>query len=273
MRPADLLRRVALLAALALPLAGLALDPDSDDPRAIVTAVEQREVGRSQASRMRITVKDKAGRERVRELDSRSLRVEGASKQMMVFTAPADMRGAGVLTVDYDAVGEPDAQWIYLPSVGQSTRLAPADRSGSFMGTDLSYADMTRKDPDQYDFEMLDQEVVVDGERCWRVEARARTEAERKDTGVLRTQLWISKDKGVTLRTKAWVIEGQRLKYTQASDLREVDGHWVPFTLTVRTVRDGELESESVLQLLSLELDRADVTDALFTTQRLEQGL
>ena len=136
---ADGLRRAALAALLllALPRAVQAVNPNIDDPRAIIAAVEAQETGRTQASTLRITVSDKAGRARVRELSTKSLRVEGASKQLMVFTAPADMRGAGVLSVDHDDPSKPDDQWIYLPGskkVGSSTGVGGKNESRSRNG-------------------------------------------------------------------------------------------------------------------------------------------
>ena len=68
------------------------------------------------------------------------------TRQLMMFESPADVRNTGMLSIDYKDGNKDDDQWLYLPSLNKSTRISSGDKSGSFMGTDLSYADMTRAD-------------------------------------------------------------------------------------------------------------------------------
>lgn len=250
-----------------------ALSPTETDPSVIMHAVEERPTGDRQVGHLQITIQDKSGRERTRSLVTRAMQFDGGTKQLLIFESPADVRGAGLLSIDYADGDATDDQWLYLPSLGRTTRIASGDKSGSFMGTDLTYADMTQKDPDAYDYTMIDANAEVDGEPCWLIEARPRTEKEKSETGYLKTHLWISKEKGLALRIKAWVIAGKRLKYTQFGDFKQIDGIWIPHKVTVRTMRDGALESQSILQFTDLKLNQPDVTEADFTEQRLERGL
>lgn len=263
-----------LLAAMTLgSVDALALDPDTTDPRAIMSAAEDREKNDNSQLRLSITITDKSGRERSRQVLVRAMRFEEGTKQLLIFEAPADLAGAGLLSVDYTDGSRADDQWLYLPSVGKTTRIASADKSGSFMGTDLTYADMTRKDPDDYDYTLLEQSVDVDGTDCWLIEAVPRTEKERSETGYAKTQVWVAKDTMIPIQIKAWVIEGKRLKYTKVSDIREVDGVPVPHQVVVRTVKGGEVESTSTLVTSDVVFNSPDVTEADFTEQRLERGL
>ena len=45
-----------------------------------------------------------------------------------------------------------DDQWLYLPALKKTKRIASGDKSGSFMGSDFSYADMTDRKLDRYDY-------------------------------------------------------------------------------------------------------------------------
>jgi len=262
-----------LLCGLTAPVPALALSPTETDPSVIMHEVEQRETGDKQTGHLQITIQDKAGRERTRSLMSRAMHFDGGTKQLLIFEAPADVRGAGLLSIDYADGDATDDQWLYLPSLGRTTRIASGDKSGSFMGTDLTYSDMTQKDPDAYDYVMVDANADVDGEACWQIEARPKTDKEQSETGYLKTQLWVSKDKGMAVRIKAWVISGKRLKYTQFGDFKQIDGIWIPHKVTVRTMREGAMESQSVLQFTDLKLNQPDVTDADFTEARLERGI
>lgn len=268
-----LLAAGALLLALGAPAAAGTVAPTETDPSVIMHAVEARETGDKQTGRLEITIQDAAGRERTRTLQTRSMHFDGGLKQLLIFEAPADVKNAGLLSIDYKDAAATDDQWLYLPSLGRSTRIAAGDKSGSFMGTDLTYADMTSKDPDAYSYVMVDANAEVDGEACWLIEATPKTEKEKGETGYLKTQLWVSKSRLLTLQVKAWVISGKRMKYTKFTDVEQVDGVWIPKTVTVRTLRNGELESQSILRLREVALNQASVTEADFTEQRLERGL
>lgn len=266
---------IALIAgvALAMPGTASAISPDETNPKSIMNAVESRETGDQQTARLQITIQDKAGRERTRGLQSWMMDFEGGTKQLVLFESPADVRNAGLLSVDYDDGAKSDDQWLYLPSLSKTTRISSSDKSGSFMGTDLTYADMTKKDPDAYEYKMVQQDVTVDGERCWLIEARPLTEKEKKETGYLKTQVWVSKEKLMAVRVKAWVIAGKKMKYTKMGDIKKVEGLWVTHKMVVQTKRGGETESTSTISFSNLKLNDPSVTAELFSERKLEQGL
>lgn len=267
------LREALFLAALALPGLVWALDAGTSDPRAIMTAVEERATGDRMTARLSIAIADKAGRERTRAVQIRAMEFDGGRKQLMLFEAPADVRNAGLLSIDWDDGNKADDQWLYLPSLAKTTRISGADRSGSFMGTDLTYADMTARDPDRYDYTLVEANVEVDGEACWLIEARPKSDEEKAETGYLKTQVWVSKEKLLPVQIKAWVTEGKKLKYTKFSDVRKVGEVWMAHQIVVRTVRDGQAESTSTLVFSDVVMDAADVTAEDFTERRLEKGL
>ena len=269
MRVRDLLVSFGLL----WPASALAIDAGETDPAAIMAAVENREAGDKQVSRLQITIKDKAGRERTRVVQSRTLDFDGGTRQLIIFESPADVRNAGLLSVDFDDGTKSDDQWLWLPSLNKTTRISSSDKSGSFMGTDLSYSDMTKKDPNAYTYTMVDANAEVGGEACWLIEAKPATDKERSETGYMKTHMWVSKDKLLAVQSKAWVIAGKKLKYTKMTDIKQVDGIWIPHKLTVRTTRDGQLESQSILHFTELKLNQEDVVEADFSEQRLRRGL
>ena len=49
---------------------------------------------------------------------------------------PADVKDTGFLTYDYDDESRDDDQWLYLPALKKTKRIASSDKSGSFMGSD-----------------------------------------------------------------------------------------------------------------------------------------
>lgn len=274
MNRTSLTRLLTLAALMALGAPALAqVSPDETDAAKVMAAVEGKAEGDNAKGRMTMTITDAAGRERTRELASRTLQFKEGTKQIMVFKSPADVAGTGLLSIDYDDGAKDDDQWLYMPSLHKSTRISSGSKSGSFMGSDLSYADMTRADPTHYDYTMLGQAVDVEGEAAWHIEARPKTEKTKKETGYVKTEIWISKAKLTPLRLKAWVKEGKRIKLIAFQNIKQVDAFWVPHTIVARTQRGKKVESTTVLQFAEISYGNADVNADLFSEGQLEKGL
>ena len=249
------------------------IPPESTDAAAIMSVVEKRELGDHMTGRMQFDVDSKTGGKRQRLLQSRTLSIAGARKQLLLFESPADVRNVGLLTWDYDDGSKNDDQWLYLPALHRSSRITQSDRSGPFMGTDLSYSDMTRKDPSQYEYRMLNQSVKIGDEDCWLVEAKPATPKEQKETGYLRSETWVSKSKLVPVQSKSIFSDGQRVKYTQFRNIQKIDGIWTALEIVARTVKGSEAVSTTVITLSDVKYNQPAVTETDFTERRLEQGL
>ena len=168
--------------------------PDTTDPRAVMQAVEDRETADRVKSQVALKIIDHNNRSRERVVQSWSMESGKARRQLMIFQAPADVRNMGMLSVDYDDAKKDDDQYLYLPSLKKTTRISMGDKSGSFMGTDLTYSDMTRSNPDDYEeYTMKEQSKIVGGEDCWVIDARPITEKAKEETGYVKLRLWVSK--------------------------------------------------------------------------------
>ena len=256
---------------------GFALPSDTIDPQAIMDAVDQQPDGDRSVSRLMMKIQDKDGRERVRVVSSKSIKFKEGTKQLMRFESPADIRGTGMLSIDYDDGNQDDDQWLFLPSLHKSTRISSGEKSGSFMGTDLSFSDMTKADPKQYSYKMLKSSVKVklDGqtEECWLIESRPSTAKAKKETGYLKSHVWVSKDKLLPIQIKSWVREGKKLKYIQFKEVKKVDGLWTPHMIIARTKKGKTTESTTILHFTEMAYNQSSVTESLFTQSQLEQGI
>lgn len=254
-----------------------AIDPNTTDAKAIMDAVEARAEGDKVKSRLVMKIVDRDGRERERVVQSRGLEFEGGHKQIMLFESPEDVRGTGLLSIDYDAGEKDDDQWLYLPSLKKSTRISSGEKSGSFMGTDLSYSDMTQADPDHYTYKVLKPSVKVklDGkaEECWLIESVPATKKAKEETGYIKSQVWVSKDKLMPVQIKSWIREGRKLKYIQFKDIEKIDDLWFAKTIIARTKKGKQVESTTLLKFSQVSFNNKEVTPDLFQQSRLEQGL
>jgi outer membrane lipoprotein-sorting protein len=263
---------IAFCLALASAAGARALDSATTDPRAIMKAVSEQARTERASSRVKMMIRDKSG-ERERLVSMRSMRIEHGRKNLLVIESPADVRNTGFLSIDYDNGGRVDEQWLYLPKLKRVTRVPSSGKSDRFVGSDFSYSDMSAQDPDDYELKLIAASVKVGDEDCWQLESTPRTARVAEETGYKQSQIWVSKSKLVPIQMKAWLADGTHVKYFKATDLRKVDGIWTPHRVQMRTLQRNELESETVLEVLSVSNAAKDVSEDDFTQQRLEHGL
>ena len=251
----------------------LPIQPDCNDARAIMTAVERRDRGDRTAARLRLTIYDRQGAPRVRTLQLRSMRFPTEVRRLAVIESPPDLRGVALLTFDHDDGKRPDDQWLYLPGLKKRKRILPGHKADRLLGSDLTYGDLTDRDPDQYSYEMLEASARIGDEECWHLRSVPTTESERRSTGSLRTELWISKSRLLPLQTRSWMVDGDTIKSMEFADIRQDDGIWIAHRWIVRTVTSGQEISTTELLVVEPPDERRAVTEADFTEAAQARGL
>ena len=111
------------------------LSADDQEARAIMEKVDARDDGDNQVSEMEMVLIDKRGKERLRKIQTFSKDKGEDTHRLMFFLHPADVKDTAFLTFDYDDPNKDDDQWLYLPALKKTKRIASTDKSGSFMGS------------------------------------------------------------------------------------------------------------------------------------------
>jgi hypothetical protein len=264
-----MLTRIAITAiALLLPLAAAAEELTA---REIMDRVDARDDGDNVTQDMEMVLIDKNGNQRVRKLRSFGRDVGEDEQSIMFFLTPADVEDTGFLSYDYDDPEADDDQWLYLPALSRTKRIAQGDKSGSFMGSDFSYADMTDRPLDDYEFEILG-ETEVDGHPVWQVQGIPITEREKKETGYTKQVSYVRKDNYVVVRGVSWVKKGKRLKYLDVKKLELIDGIWVPTEMHMSTRKGKKTLHKTVLTAENVRFNQ-ELEEDLFSQRKLEKGL
>jgi outer membrane lipoprotein-sorting protein len=270
----NLLRASTIALAVAAAVATPAFaDSLGDDPRAIMEAVEARDTGDKMTGRTDMVITSAGGDKRKRRIRSSAIKVDGGTKHLLLFEAPADMRNTALLSIDYDSGAKSDDQWIYLPSMRKTVRISGGDKSGAFVGSDFSYNDMTKHHADRYEYKLLKKSTKVGGEDCWLIEARPNSDDVREETGYIKSHIWISKEKLMALQAKAWIRAGKKIKLMKFGGVKKIDGIWVAHDVAARTTRNGEAESTTTIRLSNVKFGDDTVSADDFTQRRMEQGL
>jgi len=272
--PPPLRGALLLLAALALAAAALlpAAPAAADDAKAreIMQRVNDRDDGDNQTADMQMTLISRHGERRERTIKSFRKDRGKDTLTLSFFLSPADVKNTAFLTYDYDEPGKDDDQWLYLPELRKTKRIASSDKSGSFMGSDFNYSDMTRPDLTQYDFTLM-QEVEVEGHKTWQIQAVPRTEQVKADIGYEKSVLWVRQDNLLVIRAIRWVHNSVRRKYMQVKSAERVDGIWIATEMQMVTREGNATVHATVLKWSNIRFNQ-NLSPDMFTVRRLEQG-
>jgi len=240
--------------------------------REIMEKVNARDTGDRSISEMEMILIDKKGKKRVRKLKTYSLEQGKHSKSLMFFISPADVKNTGFLTYDYDESGKDDDQWLFLPALKKTKRIAASNKSGSFMGSDLNYSDMTSPDLDLYDYTLM-KETEVNGQKVWQIKSVPKTKAEAEKSGYSKSVVFIRQDNYVMIRGVRWVHKKKRNKYLDVRKLEKIDGIWVSTELHVTTKSGKKTLHKTILKQKNVHFNQDEVNEDLFSIRRLEKGL
>ena len=240
--------------------------------REIMEKVNDRDVGNRSISEMEMILIDKKGNKRVRKLKSYGLEQGKNSKSLMFFITPADVKNTGFLTYDYDESGKEDDQWLFLPALRKTKRIAAGDKSGSFMGSDLNYSDMSSPDLDLYDYTLM-KETEVKGNKVWQIKSVPKTKAEAEKSGYSKSVVFIRQDNYVMIRGVHWVYKKKRNKYLDVRKLEKIDGIWISTEMHMTTKSGKKTLHKTILKQNNIKFNQVEVNVDLFTIRRLEKGL
>ena len=239
--------------------------------REIMEKVNARDEGDRSKGEMELILLDKKGKKRIRKLKTFGGKKGKNTLSLMFFLSPADVKNTGFLTYDYNESGKDDDQWLYLPALRKTKRIAAGDKSGSFMGSDLNYSDMTTPDLDLYDYTLM-KETEVRGKKVWQIKAVPKNKDEAEKSGYSKSVIFIRQDNYVMIRAVRWVHKKRRNKYLDVKKMEKIDGIWVSTEMHVTTKTGKKTLHKTILKQNNIRFNQNEVNADLFTVRRLEKG-
>ncbi len=276
-------RALLLTAAVAiacLPLASQAATEDNsvkveEVPSAeeIVKRCDNKYPGDDQQSQLTIKLKDQAGNERTtvyrrywKDYKGR----EDVSDKMVLFTVyPPDAQDTAFMRVAYSLESNKSAdQWIYLPELKKIRRVAVRDLGDSFLGSDLTYGDITprRVDDDEHKFQRIDTDAQ--GKQYFVVSSVPKESTSiysRKISHFLKTD---NLDECVKVGVDYYDKKGAFLK-RQALKWQKIGNASVWDNVTVENVQSFHT---SFFDVKKVEINKG-VDDDFYSERRLSRGL
>lgn len=104
-----------------------------------------------ETAEMQMVIYNSRGNTRNRTLKSFNYDDGTTNKSLLIFEAPANVRGTAFLTI---SKGADENQKLYLPALGRIQTISASEKSDRFMGSDFTYEDLGDQDPDDYSFSL-----------------------------------------------------------------------------------------------------------------------
>ncbi|MCO4770116.1 MAG: outer membrane lipoprotein-sorting protein [Deltaproteobacteria bacterium] len=186
------------------------------------------------------------------------------AKTLIRFESPASIARTALLTVTRTGGGQDN--WLYVPALGQTRRVAPQDRSESFVQSDFTIEDLTVTiDAENRVYTVLGQ-VDCGGRACTQVEDKPANDAAAKQSGYGRVVLYIDDERAVVHRVDFYDKSDALLKVLQADGLVQVGDNWRFDRAVVTNVQKG---SRTVMTVIS-RAHGASVDDSIFSASSLD---
>jgi hypothetical protein len=226
----------------------------AQDPREIIKEVQKRQHSSSQRYEGTLEVTSGANRVATKRWIYERLGDFGNSKAILRFTAPAEVKGVGLLIVNHpDRASD---QWMWRPAIGRDQRIALQDRSTRFFGTDFSFEDMEERDVEQYDYKLLGDE-----NGAWKIESRP-----RKSSQYTHSYFWVKKDNYTFVKIEAYNKKGL-VRVIDYKDYELLKGIW---TARTSEVLDVTRHSRTILKYDKVDYN-LPLKDDNFTLEALRR--
>ena len=205
---------------------------------------------------------DKNGQTESRVIEEYSKSENGGSSVVIIFRSPASVRDTRFLQVQNK--GRSDDQWIYLPALRNTRRIAASEGDKSFMGTDATYDDMGSRELDEDTHELI-EEKNVNGYDCYVVKS---TPVDPKSSQYMYRVVSVDKATLLPVFTQMYDKKGALLKELTVEQIRNVDGYDTPIVTTLKNV---QTEHSTRITITNMEVDKP-VPDKVFTQNFLSTG-
>ena len=213
---------------------------------------------------MRMILRNKHGQESERRMRLRTLEVEeDGDKSLTIFDTPRDVKGTAFLNFTHKK-GDDD-QWLYLPALKRVKRISSRNKSGSFMGSEFAYEDISSQEVEKYTYKWIRDEVY-DGKECFVVE---RYPVDKKNSGYTRQVSWIDKSEYREWKVEYYDRKNSLLKNLTIKEYKKyLDKYWRPDEMNMVNHQNGK----STKLVLSNYKFRTGLKDRDFSQNSLKRA-
>ena len=185
----------------------------TSEEKGLQVAKKMEEAGKgflSDSSEMEMILIDSYGTKVNRKLNGSS--TEGADsdgKSLLTFISPADVKGTKLLTHAHKT--KDDEQWLFLPSLNRKKRISGGARTGSFMGSEFSFEDLSNGSIEKFNFDLISEDKST-----WTL-----SRTSKKKSGYSKQVMWVSKKYMNPTKIEYYNRRGDLLKIAEFEQWKE----------------------------------------------------
>lgn len=202
------------------------------------------------------------GEIRERRIQTLTRNNNGKTESITLFLSPASVKQTRFLTLEKEGQ---DEQWIYLPALKQSKRISSGEQTGSFMGSDFSYADMsaTTFDQDEATHTYLRTESI-DNREVYMIES-----VPYDDSTYGKSVVWVDTISYLPMKVELYdKNKTTLLKQLETKKIEQLSGEWTASIMEMTTVATGHKTRIEILQAKY----GIPIPSGYFTLQFLQTG-
>lgn len=163
---------------------------------------------------------DRQGDSSVRKVRGMVLEVPGdGDRNLTVFDSPGDVRGTAFLS--YAHPTRADDQWLYLPALKRTKRIAVESQSGSFVGSEFSFEDLTAQELEKFRYR-FNGEGTYEGRKVLKLTRLPVYQG----TGYRRQEVLVDSDRYIPLKIDYYDRRDALLKTLVFKGYQAYEGHF-----------------------------------------------
>lgn len=159
---------------------------------------------------------------------------DDGDKILVVFDVPASIRGTALLS--HAHIARDDDQWLFLPALKRTKKIASRNKTGPFVGSEFAFEDLSPQELHKYDYAYVGEDTVA-GQPCFVVDRFPKD----NHSGYSRQRVWLDQAHLRTLRIDFFDRSERPSKQLTVTDYeRFVGQYWKPGFMRMENLRTGK---------------------------------
>jgi len=224
----------------------------------LATLIESRQKPFDVKSVNTMILTNKDNRKKTYELISISK--DDSEKQMIWFLKPSKNKGTAFLKIEHD--DQDDFMTMWLPGFRNDKRIKSSDKSDSFMGSDLSFEDLTNRTLSDYKYKVIEENIDSNWYKLESIPMEIDSEYSKHITKVTQIEDGVF----IAMEEESFDKNNQLLK-TKVFSFKKIGDYYVMNRLKVENVQK---KHSTLLTVNDISLDN-NFEDSMFIIRNLKK--
>ena len=224
----------------------------------ITKTLDEKSKPKNMISKTTMVLTNSKGKTRNNVMISKTM--DNSRRQLIWFLEPKDDKGISFLKIEHD--DRDDEMRIWLPAFKRVRRISASKKGDSFMGSDLSYEDMTSRSLDENEYKRLDDETV-NGRECFVIEV---TPNASQKSSYSKHKIWIVKDDLYIIKEESY-DKRENLKKEKLFSYIKIDNYDI---ISKISVKDVQKDHKTDISFEQVQVD-TDMSEKIFQEKSLKR--